>query len=181
MRLVVLYGPPGVGKLTVAKILAKRTGYRLFHNHLSTDLVSEVFPQRTKARFDAINHIRLYLIEAAAKSDLKGMIFTYVYAVQRSGETIDDAWVRGAVRKVAKHRGKIFFVKLTCNEDALHRRLRARSRKKFRKLRSVRVLRKAEEQYHFDKPIPFVKNLVIDNTSIAPQKAATMIQKFYKL
>ena len=43
MNLVFIYGPPGVGKLTVAKELAGLTGYKLFHNHLSIDWVLPVF------------------------------------------------------------------------------------------------------------------------------------------
>jgi replication-associated recombination protein RarA len=43
MNLIFLYGPPGVGKLTVAQELAGMTGYKLFHNHLTVDLVYAVF------------------------------------------------------------------------------------------------------------------------------------------
>ncbi len=35
--LVYLYGPPAVGKLTVATELQRLTGFRLFHNHLTVD------------------------------------------------------------------------------------------------------------------------------------------------
>jgi shikimate kinase len=31
MKLIVLHGPPGVGKLTVGRELAGLTGYALFH------------------------------------------------------------------------------------------------------------------------------------------------------
>jgi len=44
MRLVYLYGPPGVGKLTVARELVALTGFKLFHNHLTVDLVRSLFP-----------------------------------------------------------------------------------------------------------------------------------------
>ncbi len=36
MQLVFLYGPPGVGKLTVGNALSALTGYKLFHNHLTS-------------------------------------------------------------------------------------------------------------------------------------------------
>jgi hypothetical protein len=49
MRLVVLYGPPGVGKLTVGGELAALTGFRLFHNHLTVNLVTSIFPPNTPA------------------------------------------------------------------------------------------------------------------------------------
>ena len=39
MRVVVLSGLPGVGKLTVAKEMARLWGYRVFHNHLVFDAV----------------------------------------------------------------------------------------------------------------------------------------------
>jgi hypothetical protein len=44
MRLVVLYGPPGVGKLTVGTALSELTGFKLFLNHLTVNLVTSVFP-----------------------------------------------------------------------------------------------------------------------------------------
>lgn len=44
MKLVILYGPPAVGKLTVGAELAELTGFKLFHNHLTTDMVMSLFP-----------------------------------------------------------------------------------------------------------------------------------------
>jgi hypothetical protein len=41
--LTYLYGPPAVGKLTVATPLAEVTGHRLFHNHLSVNAVRPIF------------------------------------------------------------------------------------------------------------------------------------------
>ena len=43
MQLIFIHGPAACGKLTVATELAKLSGMRLFHNHLTVDLVSALF------------------------------------------------------------------------------------------------------------------------------------------
>ena len=43
MKLVVIFGPPAVGKMTVGFELAKLTGLKLFHNHLTIELVLNFF------------------------------------------------------------------------------------------------------------------------------------------
>jgi predicted kinase len=42
-KLLLLYGRPAVGKLTVAREVAALTGGRLFHNHLTVNLALSVF------------------------------------------------------------------------------------------------------------------------------------------
>ena len=43
MKLVVIFGPHAVGKMTVGQALAAQTGLRLFHNHMTIDVVSDLF------------------------------------------------------------------------------------------------------------------------------------------
>jgi shikimate kinase len=43
MKLIIIYGPEATGKLTIAKELAKATGFRLFHNHVSVDVAKTFF------------------------------------------------------------------------------------------------------------------------------------------
>ena len=57
MKLVVLHGPPAVGKLTVARELARLTGWRLFHNHLVVDALLAQLPDACDRR-DAIGKER---------------------------------------------------------------------------------------------------------------------------
>lgn len=40
MKLVIIFGPQAVGKMTVGQELEKLTGLKLFHNHMTIELVS---------------------------------------------------------------------------------------------------------------------------------------------
>lgn len=58
MNMIFIYGPPAVGKLTVAEELAKITGYKLFHNHLTQDLAREIYPEFGPQRFALADDFR---------------------------------------------------------------------------------------------------------------------------
>src|SRR5947209_7588745 len=56
--LVLLLGPPAVGKMTVGQELERLTGFRLFHNHQIFDLVTDYFPFETPACHRLVNAFR---------------------------------------------------------------------------------------------------------------------------
>lgn len=175
-KLIFLYGPPAVGKLTVAKAFAKLTGYKLFHNQLTNDLVESLFDWGEKPFHDFVHRYRLELIEAAAKHRLRGVIFTFVY-----WRKYDDAFIRELVRRVKKHHGKVCFVQLTCDVPTLLRRVRHTSRLQFRKIRTTKKLRTMIQQKDMFSPVPYRENLVINTRSLSPVDAARIIKKHYKL
>ena len=88
MRLVFIYGPPASGKLTVATELAKLTGFKLFHNHVSIQFVQSIFEFGTKTFRRLTGKYRLEMIEEAAREGID-TIFTFVYS---KGE--DDRFVK---------------------------------------------------------------------------------------
>jgi hypothetical protein len=83
MKLLLLYGPPAVGKLTIAKEIARLTGLKLFHAHLTVDLVASIFPRGTPAYLQLIWDIRFAVFAEAARAHLDGLIFTTVYGRDR--------------------------------------------------------------------------------------------------
>src|SRR3989442_10339181 len=98
MRLVFIYGPPASGKLTVATELAKLTGFKLFHNHVSIQFVQSIFEFGTKTFWRLTNKYRLQMIEEGSKEGVD-TIFTFVYS---KGE--DHRFVRDVLKTVRSHR-----------------------------------------------------------------------------
>lgn len=181
MKLIFIYGPPAVGKLTVAGELSKITGYKIFHNHLTVDLVSSIFPLGTKAYSDLVEDIRLEVIERVAKSKLNGIIFTFVYGIETYGGRKDNKFIKKVISKVEKHKGRVLFVKLTCEEKELHRRLKHPSRRNFKKVHKVKILKSIQEKYDLGATVPFGKSLIVDNTQLSSSRVASMIKSHYKL
>lgn len=176
MKLVFIYGPPGVGKFTVGKQLAKITGYKLFPNYLTSNLVEPIFGQRTKKSHRLIYKYRRELIEAAAKWGIRNLISTHVYKKPK-----DNNHIRKIIRIIKQYRGRIYFVRLYCDLQELFRRIKHPSRRKFPfKIKTIKDLKEYMRHNVFCS-IPHVKSLVIDNTKLSPKKVAEEIKNYYKL
>ncbi len=167
MELVILYGAPGVGKLTVANALAERTGYKVFHNHLTTDLVTSLFPFGSADAVRLIMAFRVEMLEEAARAGLPGVIHTFVYA---AGE--DDDLMQRLIDAVEPHRGKVTLVLLTCAPDTLLERVALESRARFGKLRAPEILRRLLAEHRLADPFPRRPSLVIDNTHRSAEDVA---------
>ena len=81
MHLVLLIGPAAVGKMTVGTEVARLTGYKLFHNHMTIEPFLEIFDWGTPS-FDRLRaDVRRRVIEEAIASDLPGLVFSFVWAL----------------------------------------------------------------------------------------------------
>ena len=176
MKLIFIYGPPAAGKLTVAKELARATGFKLFHNHLSVDLLAPVFEFGSRPFFRLIDKFRLEIIEEAAKEKISGLIFTFCYA-----PGIDDAFVEGVVQAVERHDGQVCFVRLYCDRALLEQRVTDRSRGSHGKLNDVEALREFLDRYDMFSVVAKYESLSIDNSALTPPDVARKIIARYEL
>lgn len=174
MKLIYIYGPPAVGKLEIAKQLAKITNFRLFHNHLTADYVSSIFPLRDKISNKLKCKIACEMLEAAAKYKVN-VIFTKVY------DATDKNFVRKVISMVEKNGGKVLFVKVYCKPKKLYERVTKNSRKEFDKVNTLENLKAILRKSNKFETIPFGKSLVINNSSLLPKKCAEKIRVYYKL
>ena len=177
MKLVFLYGPPAVGKLTVAKELSKLTGCRIFHNHLTVDLMDSVFGWGTPLFNEFLTRYRLELLEAIAIEDKANVIFTYVY----SDRPYDHAFIADVERVLQRHGSSVLFVQLICDEKELRKRVKQASRKLHDKINTVRALKTAFRHGDVCARLSDRPTLSIDNTRLPPKKAAMLIQRHWEL
>lgn len=117
--LVVLVGPPAVGKMTVGHELAMRTGLRLFHNHHTIDLVLRFFAFGTPPFHRLVGEFRRRMFEEVAASELPGLIFTYVWAFDHA---TDAAAVESYVAPFRARGGRVVFVELEATQEERLRR-----------------------------------------------------------
>lgn len=69
MTLVIIFGPPAVGKMAVGLELERLTGFRLFHNHMTVDPVIRLFPLDSPAYSRLVGEFRQRVFEEFAASD----------------------------------------------------------------------------------------------------------------
>jgi cytidylate kinase len=76
--LVMIVGPPAVGKMTVGAELCRRTGYRLLNNHMTIDLVTAFFEFGTAPFVRLVDAFRQQLLDEISHSDLPGAVHARV-------------------------------------------------------------------------------------------------------
>ncbi|MCH1868033.1 AAA family ATPase [Nocardioides sp. CFH 31398] len=78
--LLLITGPPAVGKMTVGRAVAARSDYRLFHNHHTIEPLLEVFGHGTRA-FTVLNdEFRRRVLQEAAADGLR-LVFSFAWWV----------------------------------------------------------------------------------------------------
>ena len=135
MKLVMLYGPPAVGKLSVAQALAARTGFRILHNHLFIDLSHALFALGTEASRAFAREVRQVSLDAARREGVTGIVLTFVYARDR------DGYLLSLCDHAERQGDAVCLVHLTCGAEVLEARVTQPSRTAFNKLTSVTGLR----------------------------------------
>jgi len=176
VKLVVIYGAPGVGKLTTALALGNLTGFRVFHNHLSFNLVRAIFDFPSPPFLDLMQTIRLATFEAAARERLPGLVFTFVYA-----NPGDDAFVRRMTETVERHGGEMLFARLTCDAASHERRVMAGERQGLGKITSVDWLRSALGRWNLTSAIAWRETLEVDNSTLDAEAVARRIADHFAL
>ena len=183
MKLLFIFGSLAVGKMTVGQELMKITALRLFHNHMSIDLVSEVFG---KYNWDVTCKLRDLIFEEFAKSDNYGLIFTYSMGFNKQSEWDNVNHISGIFKQV---NAEIYYVELVASQEIRlqrnvteNRLLHKPSKRDIEK--SNQGLISWDMKYRCvsnEGEVTFENYMKIDNSNLSPDIVAKMIKENFHL
>jgi hypothetical protein len=85
LQLVLIFGPPAVGKMTVGRAVAARSTFRLFHNHALIEPLLDVFDYGTPPFARLLPRMRQQVIEEAAAFGID-LVLTFVWGLELEGD-----------------------------------------------------------------------------------------------
>ena len=183
MKLVLLIGNSAVGKMTVGQELMKLTGLRLFHNHMMIEPVLEIFGQW---RPDVTQRRRQVIFEEFAKTDLYGMIFTFMWAFDMQSDWDYIDWVKGIFGLPEED---VYYVELIAPQEvrlqrnATDNRLKHKASKRSIADSNARLIRDDENWRCESLPgeITHPNYLRLENAEIPAAEAARIIKEHFQL
>lgn len=176
MKVILLYGPPAVGKLTIARVLSKLTGISVFHNHMMLNPLREIFgldnPIRAKLEYE----FRLRILDEAIQAD-KDLIMTGVMTMKNYREFYEKV-----IQKVEASGGQVYLVQLSASKDVLRQRVIEEHRKQTGKIDSLEQWNGFAQMYpEMYERFTDKEHLMLNTTAMVPQEAANKIVAYYHL
>ncbi|NDI33931.1 AAA family ATPase [Chengkuizengella sediminis] len=186
MKLVLLFGPQAVGKMTIGHELEKITDLKLFHNHMTIDLVQPFFDFGTESFRKLVNLFRNEMFIEFTKSDHYGMIFTYVWAFDSQS---DWDFVNYVCSIFESNGGEIYFVELEAEiEERLVRnttphRLEQKPTKRNieQSEHNLRVTLEKHRLNSIEGEITRKNYIRINNTDLSAEEVSQIIKEKYDL
>jgi hypothetical protein len=183
-RLVILFGPPAVGKMAVGKEMARLTGMRLFHNHMALEPVLQLFPYGSPPFERVVRQFRNAVFEEAARADGPGLIYTCMWDLDDDEMNRYIDWVVSLFERQGATAG---FVELSASlEVRLQRnrtelRLAEKPSKRDLDASEARLLANESRRLNStgDFPYPDRHLLLVTDTMTAEQAAATIVQRLH--
>lgn len=184
--LVLILGPHAVGKMTVGQELAKITGFRLFHNHMTIELSRKLFAPNETEEFETLNNIiRQSVFEMFATRDLPSLIYTNLCAFD---DPDSISYLMDVIHLFQSNGANCYVVELCADFDV--RLIRNKSENRLLHKESKRNLEWSEAEMratskewrlnsYEGEELPFKNYLKIDNTDISPDEVAKMIVEHF--
>lgn len=185
MKFVMIFGPQAVGKMTVGQELAKKTELKLFHNHMTIELLEPLFGFSPHL-WELSTLFRKEIFKTMAESKMEGLIFTYVWAFDQQE---DWDFVNETCEIFESAGSEIYFVELEADvEERLERnknphRLEHKPTKRNVE-ESENELKDSMVKYRLNSRKGEIKKeqyIKINNTNLSPTEVADLISDTFHL
>jgi len=138
--LLVIHGLAASGKYTIAKELAAITGWSLFHNHLTVDLLLSLFPFGSP---EFVRHRERIWIDLMTDALAAGSSLIFTFHPESSVAPDFPDRLRAQVQARG---GVIGFVEVACEETEIEKRIESKPRREFLKLNSLPFYRQLKQR-----------------------------------
>ena len=168
---LVLHGPAGVGKLTVAREVAARSGWPLFHNHLTVDLLLSLFPFGSPGFVRHREEVWLRLMPEVVR---EGRSLVFTFTPERS---VDPGFPPRLETSIQEAGGRVEWVSVTCDREIQLQRVESADRKAHGKLDSRAFYLELERNGAFAFP-PLPTGITLDTTATpATENAVRLLRR----
>ncbi|MCC5966807.1 MAG: hypothetical protein JJU24_11795 [Natronohydrobacter sp.] len=160
--------------------LERRTGYKLFHNHVPIEVVAPYFSYGTPQGRRLVGQIRRAFFDAFAADKENGYIFTFVWAFGEPGER---EYIDGVAEQFRSAGHKVYWVELEAAFEVRLDRNRSENRLANKPTKrdldwSDKHIREIQEKYRFNSisgELAYDNYLRIDNSNLAAAAVAKKI------
>ncbi len=174
MKLIILYGAPAAGKLTIATELRKIADVQVFHNHQVINMI-EPFVTRKYSDFDQlIYQVQHEIIIAAAKANQANLVFTFAFA---SNEQVDVTFLTNLISEARAEGAETYPIFLRCDAETLRKRVVEPSRARYGKVSTVETMNALLQRYDFTKPLEEERGSVLRTDELTAAEAAQRIKR----
>ena len=172
--------------MTVGHALEKITDFKLFHNHMTIELVHPYFNYGTSEGKRLVRLFRNEILEAVSKSDLSGLIFTIVWEFDNEA---DWNYIEYLSELFTKNNKKVYFVELEADTQTRiernrteHRLLHKPTKRNIEWSESMLIQTDREVRMNSkDGEIKCEDYIRINNTELGPDEVAKIVKERFNL
>jgi hypothetical protein len=172
--------------MTVGQELEKITNLKLFHNHMTIEVILPYFDMKSPSFKKLVDIFRIALLKEVAKSELTGLIFTYVWEL----DSIKDCNFIDTITDIFERENEeVCYVELEASAVERLKRNKSPNRMKYKPSKTdivasekelletdrKHILNSAENEFIME------NHFKINNTNLSANKVAKMIKERFSL
>jgi len=171
MKFVMIFGPSGVGKETIARRLGHKKGWHVFPQHLAFDIASAVVGFGNDGFEKYQRDVCLKALKTLYFRNAKGVVFTFCYVSKAS-----DFFIEGLLTLLQELEISSEFFHLKCDLDEHVRRVTSEGRRNTNKIQTKEYLLEYLKKFNFSPNIPGVSSTSLDTTNLSAEESAGFIE-----